>query len=43
LSIVTDMCVPDELEPASLERLIGVANAAEPKLTAVVRATLERL
>jgi purine-nucleoside phosphorylase len=43
LSIVTDMCLPDELEPASLERIIAVANAAEPKLTAVVRATLERM
>jgi purine-nucleoside phosphorylase len=43
LSIITDMCIPDHLEPASLERIIGVANSAEPKLTAVVRATLERM
>ncbi len=43
LSILTDMCIPDNLEPASLERIIGVANAAEPKLTAVVRATLESM
>jgi purine-nucleoside phosphorylase len=43
LSIITDMCIPDDLEPASLERIIGVATSAEPKLTAVVRATLERL
>jgi purine-nucleoside phosphorylase len=43
LSIITDMCIPDQLAPASLERIIGVAKAAEPKLSAVVRATLERL
>ena len=43
LSIITDMCIPDHLEPASLERIIAVANTAEPKLTAVVRATLERM
>lgn len=43
LSIITDMCIPDELEPTSLERIIGVATAAEPRLTAVIRATLERM
>jgi purine-nucleoside phosphorylase len=43
LSIVTDMCIPDELEPASLERIIAVATAAEPKLSAVVRGVLQRM
>jgi purine-nucleoside phosphorylase len=43
LSIITDMCIPDDLEPASLERIIAVASTAEPKLTAVVRGTLERM
>jgi purine-nucleoside phosphorylase len=43
LSIVTDMCLPDALEPASLERIIATAAAAEPNLTAVVRGVLERL
>lgn len=43
LSIITDMCIPDELEPASLERIIATANTAEPTLTAVVRGTLERM
>src|SRR5204862_6633165 len=37
LSIVTDMCLPDALEPATLDRIVAVANAAEPKLTALVR------
>jgi purine-nucleoside phosphorylase len=43
LSIITDMCIPDVLEVASLERIIAVANAAEPNLTAVVRGALERM
>lgn len=43
LSIVTDQCLPDALEPATLERIVAVANEAEPRLTAVVRGVLERL
>jgi purine-nucleoside phosphorylase len=43
LSIVTDMCLPDALEPATLEKIVGIANLAEPKLTALVRGVLERL
>jgi purine-nucleoside phosphorylase len=43
LSIITDMCIPEELEPASLERIIATANGAEPNLTAVVRGVLERM
>jgi purine-nucleoside phosphorylase len=43
LSIITDMCLPDALEPATVERIIAVANRAEPNLTAVVRGVLERL
>ena len=35
-SIVTDRCMPDALEPAKLEDIIAVANAAEPKLTKLV-------
>jgi purine-nucleoside phosphorylase len=43
LSIITDRCLPDALEPASVEQIIAVATAAEPKLTAVVRGVVERL
>jgi len=43
LSIVTDMCLPDALEPATMERIVAVAERAEPKLTALVRGVLERL
>jgi purine-nucleoside phosphorylase len=43
VSIITDQCLPDALEPASLERIIAVARTAEPALTALVRGVLERL
>ncbi|HVX38134.1 MAG TPA: purine-nucleoside phosphorylase [Gemmatimonadaceae bacterium] len=43
LSIVTDMCLPDALEPATMEKIVAVANRAEPHLTSVVRGVLERL
>ena len=43
LSIITDMCIPEELEPASLEKIIATANRADPNLTAVVRGVLERM
>ena len=43
MSIITDMCLPDALEPASFAKIVAVANDAEPRLTAVVRGILERL
>ena len=42
-SIVTDMCLPDALEPAKLEEIIAVANAAEKKLRVVVRRLVAEL
>ena len=36
LSVITDMCLPDALKPAVVEEIIAVANAAEPKLCALV-------
>jgi purine-nucleoside phosphorylase len=43
LSIVTDMCLPDALEPATVEQILAVAVGAEPKLTELVRGVLARL
>jgi len=43
LSIITDMCLPDALEPATVERIIAVANRAEPMLTQLVRGVLEAM
>jgi purine-nucleoside phosphorylase len=31
-SVVTDMCLPDALEPAEIERIIAVANEGGQKL-----------
>jgi purine-nucleoside phosphorylase len=42
-SIVTDMCLPDALEPAVLEDIIATANVAEKKLRVLVRRILEEL
>ncbi|MBN1395399.1 MAG: purine-nucleoside phosphorylase [Pirellulales bacterium] len=42
LSIVTDLCFPDDLEPADIERIIATAAAAEPKLRRIVLGVLER-
>jgi len=43
ISIITDMCLPDALEPATVEKIIGVANRAEPRLTQLITGVLERL
>jgi len=43
LSIITDSCLPDALAPATVEQIISVANAAEPKLTDLVRGVLEKM
>jgi purine-nucleoside phosphorylase len=43
ISILTDRCVPEELEPASVDEIIAVAARAEPQLTALVRGVVERL
>jgi len=43
LSIITDTCLPDALEPTSVKQIIAVARGAEPKLAAVVRGVLEQL
>ena len=42
-SIITDLCIPDALEPASLEKILAVASRAEPALTTLVRGVLERM
>jgi purine-nucleoside phosphorylase len=43
LSIITDRCIPDALEPASVERILAVARAAEPRLAALVSGVVARL
>jgi len=41
LAVVTDMCLPDALQPANVEHIIAVANSAEPKLRALVSGILK--
>ncbi|HUQ45030.1 MAG TPA: purine-nucleoside phosphorylase [Gemmatimonadaceae bacterium] len=43
LSIITDQCLPDALEPASVEQIIAVARRAEPALADVVCGVLEQM
>jgi purine-nucleoside phosphorylase len=43
VSIITDQCLPDALEPASLDRIIATANKAEPQLTSLISNVVERL
>jgi purine-nucleoside phosphorylase len=40
VSVITDMCLPDALEAADVERIIATAEGAEPKLRALVRGIL---
>ncbi len=42
-SIITDECFPDALKPAELDEIIKVANATEPKLTAIMKNVVARL
>jgi purine-nucleoside phosphorylase len=43
LSIITDLCLPDALEPASVEQILAVARVAEPRLAALVQGIIPRL
>ncbi|WP_420125808.1 purine-nucleoside phosphorylase [Longimicrobium sp.] len=43
VSIITDQCLPDALEPANIEHIIATAGRAEPHLTALVEGVVERL
>ena len=36
LSIVTDLCRPDCLQPANIDEILAIAAAAEPKLRKIV-------
>jgi purine-nucleoside phosphorylase len=43
ISIITDACLPDALEPASLDQILAMAGKAEPDLTRLVAGVVERL
>jgi len=41
LSVITDVCLPDRLEPVNVEQIIATAGAAEPKLRSIVLGALK--
>jgi purine-nucleoside phosphorylase len=43
ISIITDQCLPDALEPADIGKIIATAGRAEPNLTRLITALVERL
>jgi purine-nucleoside phosphorylase len=43
ISIITDQCLPDALEPADLEKIIATAMRAEPNLTQLIATLVGRL
>jgi purine-nucleoside phosphorylase len=43
LSIVTDLCLPDALQPADHIKIMKAAQRAEPELTRLVKEVLKRL
>jgi purine-nucleoside phosphorylase len=43
ISIITDQCLPDALEPADIGRIIETASLAEPHLTRLTTHLVERL
>lgn len=40
LSVVTDSCLPDALEPANIDKIIAIACKAEPSLVTLIQKTL---
>jgi purine-nucleoside phosphorylase len=43
LSIITDVCFPDALEPVDVQQIIAAAGAAEPKLRKIILGVLADL
>lgn len=43
ISVITDECFPDALEPVDIEDVLAAAAMAEPKMTQVIISVLERL
>jgi purine-nucleoside phosphorylase len=40
ISVITDMCLPDALEVATVEHILAAARSAEPKLRALILAAV---
>ncbi len=43
ISVITDECFPDALEPVKMADILAAADLAEPKMTQVISGVLESL
>ena len=43
LSVITDACVPENLQPANVPEILRIAKETEPRLTLLIRRMVERL
>ncbi len=43
ISVITDECFPDALEPVNIEEVVAAAGMAEPKMSQIIKGVLERL
>jgi purine-nucleoside phosphorylase len=43
ISVITDECFPDALQPVNVAEIIETANLAEPKLTTMMKKVIENL
>ncbi len=43
ISVITDECFPDALEPVKMEDILAAADLAEPKMTQVMKGVLKEL
>ena len=43
LSVITDECLPDTLQPVNIAEIIETANKAEPNLTMIMKKVIEQL
>lgn len=43
LSVVTDLCIPETLQPVDIDEIIRIAGEAEPKLTLLIKRLIEEL
>ena len=43
ISVITDECFPDALQPVSVEEIVATANKAEPKLTLLMKEIIRKI
>lgn len=43
VSVISDMCLPDALEPVNIDKIIDAGNRAQPKLITLTKGVLQRI